>query len=206
MRASSWARCPGISISHRQRCRSRPQALRLGNSFLFAPSSAAQVAGRSHRSPARLRPPWRLCCVHPIRRQRCDGRRHPRDNRKRTGIEPAEFYAGRLSGRKRAAPASLRDGPRRLRRLRSAAPVEFRQRRARADGGMSMFFIVPLRVRIPGVIGSLFTMLVAWPVLAMAAWGLVSAYPLLGWVALTFAAVPIIGRVIERFERKPPTP
>jgi hypothetical protein len=65
-----------------------------------------------------------------------------------------------------------------------------------------MFFIVPLRVRIPGVIGSLFTVLVVWPVLAMAAWGLVSAYPLLGWIALTFAAVPILGRLIDRIERR----
>jgi hypothetical protein len=83
---------------------------------------------------------------------------------------------------------------------------ELRQRRARADGGMSMFFIVPLRVRIPGVIGSLFTVLVVWPVLAMMTYGLIRAYPVLGWIALTFAAVPLLGRVIDRLERKPPTP
>jgi hypothetical protein len=65
-----------------------------------------------------------------------------------------------------------------------------------------MFFIVPPRVRIPGVIGSIFGVLIGLPVLAL----LVCAFPLLGWLALTFAAVPILGRLIERFERKPPTP
>jgi hypothetical protein len=69
-----------------------------------------------------------------------------------------------------------------------------------------MFFIVPLRVRIPGVIGSLFTVLVWWPFLAFLAWVLISAWPVLGWIALTFAAVPLLGRLIDRIERKPPTP
>jgi hypothetical protein len=67
---------------------------------------------------------------------------------------------------------------------------------------MSMFFIVPLRVRIPGVIGSLFTVLVVWPVLAMTAYGLITAYPVIGWIALTFAAVPLLGWLINRIERR----
>jgi hypothetical protein len=66
-----------------------------------------------------------------------------------------------------------------------------------------MFFIVLVRVRIPGVIGSLVTVLFVWPVLALLAWYLIAAYPLLGWIAFTFAAAPILGRVINHFERKP---
>jgi hypothetical protein len=66
-----------------------------------------------------------------------------------------------------------------------------------------MLFIIPLRFRLPGIARSIVTVLIVWPILAMGAWGLVSAYPVLFWIALTFAAVPILGRVIERFERKP---
>jgi hypothetical protein len=66
-----------------------------------------------------------------------------------------------------------------------------------------MLFIVPLRVRIPGVIGSLLNVFVLWPALALIAWTLISAFPLLGWIALTFAAVPLLGRLINRFERNP---
>jgi hypothetical protein len=69
-----------------------------------------------------------------------------------------------------------------------------------------MFFIFQLpRVRLPAVARSLFTVLIVWPILAMAAWSIATAYPLLGLIALTFAAVPLLGRLIERFERKPPT-
>jgi hypothetical protein len=57
-----------------------------------------------------------------------------------------------------------------------------------------------------GVARSIITVLIVWPILAIAAWSIATAYPLLGWLALTFAAVPILGRLIERFERKPPTP
>jgi hypothetical protein len=66
-----------------------------------------------------------------------------------------------------------------------------------------MIVIVPLRVRIPGVIGSLFTVLFVWPVLALLAWALIAAYPLLGWILLTFAAVPFLGWAINAIEREP---
>jgi hypothetical protein len=62
-----------------------------------------------------------------------------------------------------------------------------------------MFVIVPLRVRIPGVTGSIFLVLIGLPVLAL----LACAFPLLGWLALTFAAVPLLGRLIDRSERQP---
>jgi hypothetical protein len=62
-----------------------------------------------------------------------------------------------------------------------------------------MFFIFQLpRVRLPGVARSLITVLVVWPVLAMMAYGLITAFPLFGWLALTFAAVPVLGRLISR--------
>lgn len=70
-----------------------------------------------------------------------------------------------------------------------------------------MFFIFQLpRVRLPGVARSIITVLIVWPILAMMAYGLVMAYPLLGWLALTFAAVPLLGYAINRFERGPPSP
>jgi hypothetical protein len=65
-----------------------------------------------------------------------------------------------------------------------------------------MLFIVPLRVRLPGMVGSLITVLVWWPFLAFAAWVLITAWQVLGWIGLTFAASPLLGRLIDALQRK----